>query len=305
MNHEKDCGHTTSEPTLIVEQVGAQALVQDVGRPGFLHLGVPPSGALDRPALRRGNALVGNADDAAGIEILLAGLAIRATVRAVVAVTGAPAEVRLDGRPAAFGAPLDLGPGEVLQIGPALSGLRTYLTARGGIVESAQVPSAFGSLSSDLTSALGPAALAAGSALRLGARRNGDPLWQHVSPASSPVSTVTASWGPRSDWLDAASQELLGSAEWRVSGDLDRVGMRLEGPTLQTRGGELPSEGLVRGAVQLPPSGQPVVFLADHPTTGGYPVVAVVDDAQTDALAQLRPGDSLRFRLRRLPWDRR
>jgi biotin-dependent carboxylase-like uncharacterized protein len=222
----------------------------------------------------------------------------------VVAVSGADCPLRLDGRPVAGDAVLDLPPGRELAVGTASAGLRAYLAVRGGV----RTAVTLGSRSRDTLSGLGPEPVAAGDLLPVGPARPPDvvawPLLDRV-PAGRPVApdelaVLAAMDGPRLDWLDDASAAALRTAEWTVSATSDRVGVRLEGPPL-TRdpahaAAELPSEPLVRGAVQVPPGGRPVVFLADHPVTGGYPVVAVVRDADTDRPAQLRPGQRLRLR---------
>lgn len=286
---------------LAVEHVQSLALIQDHGRPGYRHLGVPPSGPADRASLTRGNRLLGNPDAAAGIETLLGGLVVRAQRPLLVAVTGGAANVTVDGVPASFGAPVSLRSGQRLEIGAATTGLRCYLCVRGGITESADAPSVLGSMSSDPTSNLGPLPLREGDVLAVGTP-TGEP---HVGLSIPAVSTpadgleIRATWGPRADWLTAAGRDDFRSSDWTVSSRTDRVGIRLDGtPPPLERSDQLPSEGLVRGCVQVPPDGGPIMFLADHPTTGGYPVVAVVDDADTDLLAQAAPGTRVHLRVR-------
>jgi KipI family sensor histidine kinase inhibitor len=286
---------------LTVERVSTLALVEDLGRPGHRHLGVPPSGAADRISLARGNRLLGNAAGAAGIEVLMGGLGVRATAPVLVAVTGAAAPVRVDGAPAPFGAPIGLGAGQLLEVGTATTGLRCYVAVRGGIHESNHVPRVLGSLSSDPTSALGPEPLQAGVALAVGSTADEPHVGLSIPPVSDPRTgfLLHATWGPRADWLTDAARASLRSSSWSVSTQTDRVGVRLDGPPVPlSRSDQLPSEGLVRGCVQVPPDGTPIVFLADHPTTGGYPVVAVVDDADTDLLAQAPPGTPVRLQVR-------
>ena len=212
----------------------------------------------------------------------------------LVAVTGAPAAVTVDGRAAPFSAPWTLAPGAVLGLGVPPAGLRTYLAVRGGIA----VPPVLGSRSTDTLSGLGPAPLAPGDRLPVGDLAAEEPFVD-IAPVRppSPVPVLRVLPGPRRDWLDPAAWTALTTQEWTVTADSNRVGLRLAGPQLtRARTDELPSEGLVAGAVQVPPDGAPVLFLADHPVTGGYPVLAVVATADLGAAAQLRPGDSLRFR---------
>ncbi len=271
---------------------GALTTVQDLGRPGWAALGVPRCGALDQPALRLANRLVGNPEEHAGLEVTVTGCRLRVTVAVTVALTGAPAALRVDQRPAAFGAPVTVPAGSVLRVGPAAAGVRSYLAVSGGIA----VQPVLGSRSSDTLSGLGPAPLAAGDRLPVGAPASA-PAAVHWTPTRWPASRITPRVrpGPRADWL--ADPAALWRHEYTLSPTSNRVGARLLGPSLaRARGGELPSEGMVLGAVQVPPDGQPVIFLADHPTTGGYPVAAVVHPADLPLLAQARPGTTVAFR---------
>ncbi|MGW5051037.1 5-oxoprolinase subunit C family protein [Actinokineospora sp. NPDC004072] len=274
---------------------GPLALVQDLGRPGRAHLGVPPSGALDAPSLRLANRLVGNPETAAGVECLMGGLRLRAEASCTVAVTGPSAPVAVDGRAADSHAPLHLRAGQEVALGAPRSGLRGYLAVSGGLA----VPAQLGSRSTDVLSGIGPAPLRAGDVLPLGpvtgCPRGADVV---VPVAVGGRLAVPVLLGPRDDWFaDAAGQ--LAAAEWAVSPESNRVGLRLLGPALartpEHAGRELPSEGVVTGAVQVPADGRPVVFLADHPTTGGYPVIAVVAPEHLPALAQARPGTRVRL----------
>ena len=273
---------------------GPLATVQDRGRPGWASIGVTRSGAADRAAADLANRLVGNDPSAATLEATAGGLRVRAERTLLVAVTGAPAPVTVDGRAAPFDAPLTLAPGQVLALGLPPVGLRSYLGVRGGI----DVPPVLGSRSTDLLSGLGPARLAVGDRLPVGTLTAEEPFVDVApvrAPSSRPVLGVLP--GPRRDWLVPGAWTALTGQEWRVTADSNRVGLRLSGPTLErARTGELPSEGLVPGAVQVPPDGAPVLFLTDHPVTGGYPVLAVVRTADLPAAAQLRPGDVVRFR---------
>lgn len=285
------------EPALLeVVRPGPLTTVQDLGRRGVAHLGVPRGGALDEPALRAGNRLVGNPEGAAGLETTLGGVALRAVGRrVVVAVTGAPAAVRVDGRPAAWGAAVAVPDGAVLEVGPATYGVRSYLAVAGGLA----VAPVLGSRSADLLSGLGPAPLAAGQLLPVG---TAGPLPAEGGPAvlPGPPAEVVLRLrpGPRADWFAPEALPLLARGRYRVAAASNRIALRTEGPALpRLRTDELPSEGVVLGAVQVPPDGRPVVFLADHPTTGGYPVIGVVPAADLPAAAQARPGTPLRFAL--------
>ncbi|MFF2851188.1 biotin-dependent carboxyltransferase family protein [Streptomyces sp. NPDC058001] len=276
-----------------VVRAGALTTVQDRGRPGHAHLGVPRSGALDAPAAALVNRLVGNPLDAAVLETTLNGCAVRARCALTVAVGGAPSPVSVDGRPVAFGAPVHLPAGAVLDIGPAVSGVRGYVAFAGGVA----VEPVLGSRSTDLLSGLGPAPLTDGTVLPIGVA-HGTPARVDVAPRPGPPAELVlrVTLGPRDAWFTQRAVRTLTSRAYRVSSASNRIGLRTEGPPLERAvRGELPSEGLVLGAVQVPPDGRPVVFLADHPTTGGYPVVAVVREADLAAAAQAVPGTPVRF----------
>jgi biotin-dependent carboxylase-like uncharacterized protein len=279
---------------LTVLASGPLTTVQDRGRPGWASIGVTRSGAADRQAAALANRLVGNDAAAAVLEVTVGGLQVRAGRTLLVAVSGAPAPVTVDGRAAPFDAPLTLRPGQVLGLGNPAVGLRSYLAVRGGI----GVPPVLGSRSTDTLSGLGPAPLRPGDVLPVGALAADEPVVDVApvrAPSSRPVLRVLP--GPRRDWLAPAAWTALTAEDWTVSPDSDRVGLRLAGPRLdRARTDELPSEGLVPGAVQVPPDGAPVLFLVDHPVTGGYPVLAVVTTDDLPAAAQLRPGDRVRFR---------
>lgn len=278
---------------LVVRAVGGPCLVQDAGRPGHAAIGVGSSGAADRASYRLGNRLLGNRDGAASLEVMLGGLEVEATGVAWVCVTGAPVPLTLDGRSEPTGAVLALRPGQRLHLGTPVSGLRSYVAVRGGI----DLPLLLGSRSRDTLAGLGPPPLVAGDRIPVGSDTGGEMLVDAVPPLSYDVRPVLrVVRGPHDDWV-ADADELV-RVTWRVAGDSDRVGLRLEGASLAMAAGrgQLPSQGALRGAVQVPPSGGPVVFGPDHPVTGGYPVVGVVSDTDTDRLAQLRPGDELQFR---------
>ncbi|MFF4899137.1 biotin-dependent carboxyltransferase family protein [Streptomyces sp. NPDC001068] len=282
-----------SDRALVVVRAGALTTVQDRGRPGYAHLGVPRSGALDAPAAALVNRLVGNSPDAAVLETTLNGCAVRPRSTVVAAVAGAPGPVAVGGRPAAWGAPVVVPAGELLEVGAARSGVRSYVAVSGGIA----VEPVLGSRATDLLSGLGPPPLADGMVLPLGAPV-GPPARVDVAPQPSPPAELVlrVTLGPRADWFTPAAVRVLTSRAFRVSSAGNRIGLRTEGPVLERAlPGELPSEGMVLGAVQVPPDGRPVVFLADHPTTGGYPVIAVVRAADLPAAAQAVPGIPVRF----------
>jgi biotin-dependent carboxylase-like uncharacterized protein len=280
--------------TLLVRELGASVLVQDLGRPGLAHLGVPRSGALDAPAAALANRLVGNEPEAACLEVLLGGLVLASDAGVWIGVTGAACPVQVDGRAVDSSGAIRLPAGGELRLGTPRSGLRTYVAVSGGIA----VEPVLGSRSTDTLGRIGPAPVAAGDRLPVG-REARAPV--AVDTPRSPIggtmlATLGVTRGPRAHYVDGEGVDLLCRTAYAVSPDSDRVGLRLVGDPLPlARTDELPSEGIVLGAVQVPPDGLPVVFLADHPTTGGYPVVAVVDEDDLWHCAQLRPGEQVRF----------
>jgi biotin-dependent carboxylase-like uncharacterized protein len=284
--------------TLTVLSPGSLTTVQDLGRQGHASSGVGVSGAADRASLRLANRLVGNPEDAAGLEVTFGGLQVACHGGHVLALTGAPCPAVVNGRVVAHNSVLVLRDGDVLSLGPPASGLRTYLAARGGV----ELPPVLGSRSSDILAGLGPSPLRAGSVLPVGRSPQAFPLVD-VAPVAVPATgdlTLRVRLGPRDAWFTPSAVEALTTRPWLVTPDSNRVGMRLAGPELTRAGhGELPSEGVVLGALQVPPSGQPTLFLADHPVTGGYPVIAVVVASDVDCAAQARPGQRLFFRLAR------
>jgi len=280
---------------LEVLTTGPLALVEDLGRPGWAAVGVGRSGAADRGAHRLANRLVGTPEASATLEVLLGGLAVRARGRVTVALTGAPAPATVDGREVPHAAPVDLPDGAVLRLGVPATGLRTHLAVRGGL----DVTPVLGSRSTDTLSGVGPPAVAAGDVLPVGSATTGLPHVEHAPlapPAGGPVDLAVLP-GPRAGWVGGLAS--LTGAVRTVGPASDRVGVRLTGAPVARlavfAGVELPSEGMVRGAVQLPPGGEPVLFGPDHPVTGGYPVVAVLTPAATDRAAQLRPGQPVRL----------
>jgi biotin-dependent carboxylase-like uncharacterized protein len=291
---------------------GALTTIQDLGRPGWAHIGVPRSGAADRPALRLANQLVGNLDLAAALETTLAGPRLRFDGPAVVALTGAPVRARVGDGAVPMNEAFELAAGDELKVGNASSGLRTYIAIRGGIA----VPQVLGSAATDLLTGLGPARLARGDLLATGelAPVTGEPALptRHVTgggraiwpPAPEPPPSgelpdsvlLHVIVGPRSEWFTADSIERLFHEPFTVDQASNRIGLRLQGPQLErSRADELLSEGLVPGAIQVPADGRPILLLVDHPTTGGYPVIAVVHSRDLPLAAQLRPGQNVRF----------
>lgn len=281
--------------TLLVVATGMLATVQDLGRPGHAGIGVARSGAADRAAFRLANRLVGNPESVPGIEVTFGGLAVRADAHCTVAVTGATCPLVVDGCPQPVNTVLHVPPGGEVRLGAPLAGLRSYLAVRGGIA----VPTELGSAATDRMSGLGPAPLSPGTVLPVGDAGAAVPTVD-LAPVAGPQAgsvTLRVLPGPRDDWFTPDAVLSLWRQEFQVTSESDRVGIRLSGePLARQRTGELPSEGMVPGALQVPPSGLPTLFLADHPVTGGYPVIGVVLTADVDRAAQLRPGQGVRFR---------
>jgi biotin-dependent carboxylase-like uncharacterized protein len=277
--------------SLVVEHAGHGSLVQDRGRLGLGHLGVPTSGAFDRLATWQVNALLGNSPDAAVVESY-GDLVLLARDPHVVAVTGGVGPITIDGRPVGFGRAVPIAAGQRLVIGRPVVGMRVYVGLGGGVAAATEL----GSASTDTLSGLGPAPLAFGDVVSSGPSRPAPGLADVPALARSGEIAVDVVLGPRDDWFAAASVRRFLEDAWRVSPTSSRVGLRLDGPGLErTVPGELPSEPVVRGSIQVSAEGQPMVFGPDHPVTGGYPVIAVVVDAHTDRLAQVRPGELVRF----------
>ncbi|HEY5783193.1 MAG TPA: biotin-dependent carboxyltransferase family protein [Microlunatus sp.] len=276
---------------LVVDRTGPQALLQDLGRGGHALLGVSPSGAADRTALRLANRLVGNPEGAAAIECLLGGLEMTSRSLHWIAVTGAPTQVVVNGRKVGSHSSLPLRPGDSLAITAPTQGLRSYLAVRGGF----RAHQTLGSRSTDVLSGLGPEPLQPGQELGVG-RPLGPLPSTDWAPPVIPRTTLRVLPGPRRDWFGDDAWHTLLTTDWEVSTDSNRVAVRLDGGQLErSRTEELPSEAMVRGAIQVPSSGHPLIFGPDHPVTGGYPVIAVLTDRDADHAAQLRPGGTVRF----------
>ena len=278
---------------------GLLTTVQDLGRPGFGALGVPPGGAADAHALRLGNLLLGNDEGAAALEATLAGPELLFEEEALVALAGAP--VRGDarrGRARAVERDRASRPAAGSTSGRAASGARAYVCVRGGI----DVPHVLGSRSTDVATGfggLGGRALAAGDLLAVGRgarraarpprRRRGRALERAAPPPARHAGAAAALV------LHREHSRRFFSRSFRVSASSSRTGVRLEGEPLEAPTRSLVTEGVVAGAVQVPAGGLPIVLLVEHPSTGGYPKIASVISADLSALAQLRPGDEVRF----------
>lgn len=277
--------------TLVIESMAGEVLVQDGGRTQW-SLGVARSGAFDRGSFALGNRLVGNHSSDASLEVLGGGLRIGATVPHLVVATGAVGTTRLDGRVAHHCRPVVIHPGSVLEIGPFRIGMRGYVAVRGGV----KVDAVLGSRSTDTLSGIGPPPLRVGEAIPVGRERRPPPFSDWSMAPNPTEATIQVMVGPRDDWFATRSMTRFFSSPWEVDADSSRVGVRLQGPAFERAvPGELPSEPCLPGSIQITGAGLPVVLGPDHPVTGGYPVVAVVVAEHLDRLAQLRPGQTLRF----------
>lgn len=280
--------------TLEILQPGPLALVEDLGRPGLSHLGVTRSGAADRRSHTLANRLVANPDDRATVEVTLGGFTARVCGGDVtVAVTGADTDPAVNAIPFGTNSVHHVRAGETISLGPARTGLRSYLAVRGGF----DVDPVLGSRSYDVLSSIGPRPLTSGDVLRVGEHTDEFPELDQapVAALDDDVIELRVVPGPRDDWF--LDPDVLVRTNWQVTDRSDRVGVRLVGMPLEYRrpDRQLPSEGAMRGSIQVPPNGFPVILGPDHPVTGGYPVIGVVVDDDVDAIAQARPGQTVRL----------
>lgn len=280
----------------VVQAAGALDLIQDLGRPGYAHLGVPQGGAADPGALIQANRLVGNPIQAAGLEVTLKGPELAFPEGGIVALTGADmAAVRDSGLAAPRYKTLWLHPGETLRLGVARSGCRAYVALAGGIATEPVLHSRATFLAGGFGGYLGRA-LRVGDRLPLGPPPFPPPSARLAAPGEENPAIVRVIPGPQGTAFDDSALLHLYGSEFRVSRLSSRMGLRLDGPRLRAPGGgEGSSQALLPGAVQVPPDGQPVVLGWDGPVTGGYPVIAGVISADLPKLAQLAPGGRLFF----------
>lgn len=288
---------------IVMQSPGLLTTVQDLGRPGFGPMGVSASGASDAVALRVGNRLVGNAEDAAGLEMTLLGGAFLFPEGGVVALTGSDFGATLDGVPVEMWASVRVKPGQTLKLGPTKSGARCTLCVRGGIA----VKLFLGSASTHLLSGLGGhggRALRKGDVLEIGPspskfrkRKVAAQSFERLAPRK--ILRVTD--GPQSECFSDVAREELFANTFRVAEKSNRMGIRLQGATIargsgdETAGGEMISEGVSLGAIQVPESGMPIILFVEQQTTGGYPKIVNVISADFHSLGQLRPRDEVRF----------
>lgn len=289
---------------LRVASPGMMTTVQDLGRPGVRKYGVPRSGAVDQALLRLANGLVGNDDDAAGLEIRLAGptLVVEAESVRVACTGGATITVTRQGEahPVEPWRSVTLQSGDLIAVRGVTGGTVAYLAVAGGIA----VPVALGSRSTYVRAALGGLngrALQAGDVLPLARDHVGDDGDLVLpTPPLADASPVRVVLGPQEDHFTADAIAALTAATFEVGTEVDRMGMRLRGVTLEHRSreaAEIISDAVVPGAMQVPPNGQPIILLADGQTVGGYPKIATVVSADLGRIASLAPGSTLRFQV--------
>lgn len=278
--------------SLHVLQPGTFTTVQDLGRPGFAHLGVSGAGAADTVSLRLANRLVGNRDGAAALEVTLTGPRLAFEVDAVIALVGGRLTAHLDDVPIAMEQTVAVRAGQTLSLGAVRTGLRVYLAVAGGV----RVDSVLGSRAADTLAALGPTPLTADQHLpiRASVLKRSRYLRRSLRLDSAPLRLIP---GPHADWFTTSSLHTLLQQPYQVDAASDRTGVRLRGPSLErAQEGELHSEGMVTGALQVPAAGQPIVLLPNHGPTGGYPVIATLISADVWRAGQARPGQRLTFR---------
>ena len=284
---------------LTVVRPGLLTTVQDLGRWGHQAAGVPVAGAMDTYSLRLANGLVGNPESAAALEVTLLGPTLRAESPLVVGVAGAMFDLHVDDRPVPHGAPVALAAGSVLRFGDRRTGARAYLAVAGGI----ETPLVLGSRATHVVSrmgGLGGRALIAGDVLPVAAhaarparRATRAPLPLASAPGARRLRVLL---GPQDEWFTVSSLDALLGGTFSVSSKSDRMGFRLEGPVLTTkRSGELVSEPVAFGAIQVPAGGAPILLMADRQTAGGYPKIATVITADLPLAGQLAPGEAVRF----------
>jgi antagonist of KipI len=286
--------------TLTVLAPGLLTTVQDLGREGFGAIGVSASGAADSLALRIGNKLLGNPEGAAALEMTLLGGTFQFSGETWSAISGSDFNATLDGQPLATRTVFKVQPGQTLQFGPTKSGARAYLCVRGGL----DVPKVLGSRSTHLLSGLGGwegRALRKGDVLPVGDAGNAAPVGKFAEQwleAFSPKKTIRVTEGPQ--WLsfsDAAGKSFF-AQPYLVTEEANRMGIRLRGSqTPLPSTGEMITEGVSLGAIQLPSGGQPIILFVEQQTTGGYPIIANVIAADLASLGQLRPRDEIHFEL--------
>jgi antagonist of KipI len=284
---------------ILVKEPGFATSVQDLGRHGYAHLGISPAGAADSLSLRMANLLVGNQDNAAGLEMTLIGATLQFEEFAMIAVTGAKCEIEVDGQLTSPGYPIQVQAGSIVKCGRMIRGARAYLAVRGGI----DLPLVMGSASTFLSAKIGGfegRLLRKDDRLHVGkgcmsaprALRDRKPLPQLAEGET----ILRATRGSQQDWFDSEAFANFFSRSFLVSHQSGRTGLRLKGHQIVPRNTvPLLTDGIPLGAIQIPPDGQPIILFVDQQTTGGYPKIANVIAADLHLVGQLRARDTIRF----------
>lgn len=283
-----------------VLQPGFQTTVQDLGRAGYTHFGISPSGAADGLSLRLGNLLVDNKPDSAALEMTLVGGSFEFEAESVVAITGSYFEPTINGKQVPMWSSFHINAGDVLRFGATKTGARCYLCLRGEI----QVSPLLGSASTHIMTNLG--------GFQGRALKKNDVLDYHKSDLGSFVpmqlkneivqsisarDVVRVTYGPQMDWFLDEALDILTSSPFQITEEANRMGLRLTGESLERKDtNDLITEGVSLGAIQVPQDGQPIILFVEHQTTGGYPKIANVISADMHAVGQLRPRDEVRFK---------
>lgn len=279
--------------TMRIVHITGYATVQDHGRPGHAHLSVPPSGAFDKASHDFANRLVGNTAGAATLELTRATVQVSFDHETTIAVTGAPSSIVMDSRQREMQRAIVVPAHSIVLIATQHLGMRSYLAIRGGVASEPVM----GSRSYDELSRIGTPPIEIGSIIDIGLEAESTPaVARQVAPGINISDSVTlhVHKGPR--WSYCSNSQTLLENEYTVTGQLNRIGLRLAGPGINWNTADrLPSEGMLTGAIQIAADGQPIIFGPDHPTTGGYPVIAVLEEREISTVAQLAPGTSVRF----------
>lgn len=273
---------------------GVLTTVQDMGRRGVSHLGVATGGAADSLSLRLANRLVGNRDRHAALEMTLIGPRLEFEVDTAIALVGGRVDARVDGQTVPMDQSITVTQGEILDIGPILTGTRTYLAVTGGV----RVPRVLGSRSTDTLAGLGPPPLTAGDRVPIAPSRVEHGRYLRRPPPIGCDTPLRITLGPDDKEFDTNAIDHLLNGAFTVGSASDRTGIRLQGPHLkQQDSDEIASKGMITGAIQVPPDGQPIVLLPNHGPTGGYPIIGVVITADIPRAAQAQPGSTVHFRV--------
>ena len=280
--------------SILFSEVSGFITLQDQGRIGFANIAVPTSGAFDQSAHHLGNRLVGNFPGGCSIESLRGTFKFSTDTDLVIAVTGALASVQVNGREHEMSRTIYVATNSTVAIKPASAGLRTYIAIRGSILGN----SVMGSHSYDELSQIGTPPIQAGDQFRIGNKVAGSISGDYFPNfAMSGQAEIQLEARPAPRWREFINGHTLFEAEYQVTESSNRVGVRLSGPEMIWNSKErLASEGVITGAIQIPVDGMPLIFGPDHPTTGGYPVIAVVSRNSLNLLAQSAPGTKVRFR---------